>query len=230
MNCLAGYEFGIAKAAVAARTPASGCTGSSGRPPLGPARRRPPLHAATSSTCWTGWAAPGGRACGSASSAAGTSPTPAATRSGGSGCVRRWTSTDTARCGCRRRLDGPDGWHYVGDPAIAVLGAHGVCGTETASAGLARPAPRRGRSTGASPRQPAHVGQRAGRDVGRRHKRMQPALRAGHRPRSDPRLRRRPADRLPGVARARRHAACRTRTAAWSPPTSPGRAATRSTR
>jgi Glycosyl hydrolase family 59 len=31
--------------------------------------------------------------------------------------------------------DGPDGWHYVGDPDIAVLGAHGVCGTETGIGG-----------------------------------------------------------------------------------------------
>jgi len=30
---------------------------------------------------------------------------------------------------------GPDGWHYVGDKTISILGAHGVCGKQTGIAG-----------------------------------------------------------------------------------------------
>ncbi len=138
INCRAGYEFAIAKRAVA----------------LNPGIRLYGLQ----------WGAPGWVRQGGAHR---FTPRDISYLLDWLGCARRqglrigylggWNESDSGSHQkwwgwLRRALDqhgyrqvqlvasdsaGPDGWHYVGDRSISVLGAHDVCGTQTGDGGAA---------------------------------------------------------------------------------------------
>ena len=210
VNCHAGYELvhrqpgrGPEPAPQALRPPVDG-------PRLGQGRRDRAFHRpATSATCWAGWAAPGGSGL--------TDQLPGrlervrqwhATRRGSPaaagperarlprGAARRGGLRRPGRLALRRRRHHPDPGHArrLRLPDRHRRARHPL---RLAVVALRRhPAPD-------SPCGPASW---AAMDAG-----AQPgctgAVRPGHGPRRRPRLRGRPADRLPGVARPRRHAA-----------------------